>query len=157
MLRPHKEPGGAGGVVRGYKCTIFALVSACAQFLGGEATRIVVGPTSLSRKSGIRSRIKGGRNGPVASGRAGMAAKDRGRGPLVADKRYASSRAAPSGGGPKKPAPPPRQPRKRVRAARPRRQHGFLVGLVLAIWRVLWGIAWRGTAIGALILGGFVW
>lgn len=86
-----------------------------------------------------------------------MAAKDRGRGPLVADKRYASSRAAPSGGGPKKPAPPPRQPRKRVRAARPRRQHGFLVGLVLAIWRVLWGIAWRGTAIGALILGGFVW
>ncbi|WP_374435535.1 transglycosylase domain-containing protein [Tabrizicola sp.] len=86
-----------------------------------------------------------------------MAAKDRGRRPLVADKRYASSRAAPSGGGPKKPAPPPRQPRKRVRAARPRRQHGFLVGLVLAIWRVLWGIAWRGTAIGALILGGFVW
>lgn len=86
-----------------------------------------------------------------------MAAKDRGRGPLVADKRYASSRAAPSGGGPKKPAPPPRQPRKRVRAARPRRQHGFLVGLVLAIWRVIWGIAWRGTAIGALILGGFVW
>jgi penicillin-binding protein 1A len=31
------------------------------------------------------------------------------------------------------------------------------VGLILAIWRVLWGIAWRGTAIGALILGGFVW
>lgn len=86
-----------------------------------------------------------------------MAAKERGRGPLVADKRYASSRAAPSGGGPKKPAQPPRQPRKRVRAARPRRQHGFLVGLVLAIWRVIWGIAWRGTAIGALILGGFVW
>jgi len=26
----------------------------------------------------------------------------------------------------------------------------------VAIWRVLWGIAWRGTAIGALILGGFI-
>jgi penicillin-binding protein 1A len=29
--------------------------------------------------------------------------------------------------------------------------------LILAIWRVIWGIAWRGTAMGALILGGFVW
>lgn len=88
-----------------------------------------------------------------------MAAKDRGRGPLVADKRYSSSRAAPSGGGPRKPAPPkdPRAQRKRVRAARPRRQHGVIVGLILAIWRVIWGIAWRGSAIGALILGGFVW
>lgn len=88
-----------------------------------------------------------------------MAAKDRGRGPLVADKRYSSSRAAPSGGGPRKPAPPkePRAPRKRVRAARPSRQHGLIVGLILAIWRVVWGIAWRGTAMGALILGGFVW
>lgn len=88
-----------------------------------------------------------------------MAAKDRGRGPLVADKRYSSSRAAPSGGGPRKPAPPktPRQPRKRVRGARPRRQHGLVVGLIVTIWRVIWGIAWRGTAIGALILGGFVW
>ncbi len=86
-----------------------------------------------------------------------MAAKDRGRGPLVADKRYSSSRAGSSTGGPRKPATPPRAPRKRVRAARPRRQHGLVVGLILAIWRVLWGIAWRGTAIGALILGGFVW
>ncbi|MDP3198073.1 transglycosylase domain-containing protein [Tabrizicola sp.] len=85
-----------------------------------------------------------------------MAAKDRGRGPLVADKRYSTSRAAPSGGGPRKPA-PPKEPRKRARAARPRRQHGLVVGLFVAIWRVIWGIAWRGSAIGALILGGFVW
>ena len=88
-----------------------------------------------------------------------MAAKDRGRGPLVADRRYTSSRAAPSGGGPKKPAPPkqPQAPRKRTRTAKPRRQHGLVVGLILAVWRVIWGIAWRGTAIGALILGGVIW
>jgi penicillin-binding protein 1A len=85
-----------------------------------------------------------------------MAAKDRGRGPLVADKRYSSTRAAPSGGGPRKPA-PTKEPRKRVRAAKPRRQHGLVAGFFLTIWRVLWGIAWRGTAIGALILGGFIW
>lgn len=85
-----------------------------------------------------------------------MAAKDRGRGPLVADKRYSSSRAAPSGGGPKPASPKPAQP-KRSRTPRPRRQHGLVVGLILAVWRVLWGIAWRGTVIGALILGGVIW
>lgn len=86
-----------------------------------------------------------------------MAAKDRGRSPLVADRRYPSSRAAPSGGGPKKPAPPktPKAPRKR--AARPRRQHGLVIGLILAVWRVVWGIAWRATAVGALVLAGIVW
>ena len=85
-----------------------------------------------------------------------MAAKDRGRGPLVADRRYSSSRAAPSGGGPKKPA-APKAPRRRTRTPKPRRQHGLVVGLILTIWRVLWGIAWRGAAIGALIYGGIVW
>jgi penicillin-binding protein 1A len=85
-----------------------------------------------------------------------MAAKDRGRGPLVADKRYSPSRAAPSGGGPKKPA-PPKAPRRRTRTAKPRRQHGLVIGLIVAIWRVLWGIAWRGAAIGGLIYGGIVW
>jgi penicillin-binding protein 1A len=85
-----------------------------------------------------------------------MAAGSRGRGPLVADKRYSAARTGPSGGGGKKPAPPkePRAPRKR---SRPARQHGLVVGLILAVWRVLWGIAWRATAIGAVILGGFVW
>ncbi len=86
-----------------------------------------------------------------------MAAKDRGRGPLVADRRYSSSRAAPSGGGPKKPAPPKAAKPKRSRTPRPRRQHGLVVGLILAVWRVFWGIAWRGAAIGALIYGGIVW
>lgn len=31
------------------------------------------------------------------------------------------------------------------------------MGLILAAWRVLWGIAWRGAAISALLLGGVVW
>ena len=90
-----------------------------------------------------------------------MATGNRGRGPLVADKRYTTSRSTGSGGGggPKKPAPPksPKAPRKRTRAARPARRHGLVIGLIAAIWRVLWGIAWRATAIGALILGGIVW
>ncbi len=87
-----------------------------------------------------------------------MAAGNRGRGPLIADKRYAAARTGGSGGGPKKPGPPthPRAPRKRTRAARPARQHGLVVGLVLAVWRVLWGIAWRATAIGVVLLGGVV-
>jgi penicillin-binding protein 1A len=86
-----------------------------------------------------------------------MAAGKNGGRPLVADRRYASqprSGGAPKGAGPKKPA-PPRQ-RKPSRPRRPRRQHGLIVGFFVAIWRVLWGIAWRATAIGALILGGIV-
>jgi penicillin-binding protein 1A len=86
-----------------------------------------------------------------------MAAGKSGGRPLVADRRYASqprSGGAPKGSGPKKPA-PPRQ-RKPSRPRRPRRQHGLIVGFFVAIWRVLWGIAWRATAIGALILGGIV-
>ena len=94
-----------------------------------------------------------------------MAAGSRGRGPLVADKRYSAqpSRSGGggsgkgSGGGPKKPASKkPSAPRRR-RAARPRRQHGFILGSFLFLWRVFWGITWRVSAVGALILGGFVW
>lgn len=85
-----------------------------------------------------------------------MATGNRGRGPLVADKRYTQSpRAGASSGGPKKPAPP--KPRKARAPRKPRRQHGLIVGFFLLIWRVLWGIAWRATAVGAMILGGIVW
>lgn len=90
-----------------------------------------------------------------------MAIGKRGRGPLVADKRYAATRTGPStsssAGGPKKPGPPKalRAPRTRTRA-RPARQHGLIVGLILAVWRVIWGLTWRLTAIGVVILGGVV-
>jgi penicillin-binding protein 1A len=84
----------------------------------------------------------------MATGRGGQR-------PLVADKRYSSqARAAGSGGGPKKPAAP--KPRRSPRSRRPRRQHGLIVGFFVAIWRIFWGIAWRATAIGALILGGVI-
>jgi penicillin-binding protein 1A len=87
-----------------------------------------------------------------------MAAGPRGRSPLIADRRY-PARSGTSSGGPKKAAPkkPPTPPRRRRSKARPRRQHGLILGSILALWRVLWGITWRASAVGALILGGFVW
>jgi penicillin-binding protein 1A len=82
-----------------------------------------------------------------------MATGNGGKRPLVADKRYSARSATAGTGAPKKPATPKRAPRPR----KPRRQHGLVVGFIVAIWRVLWGIAWRATAVGALILGGVVW
>ncbi|MCX7286906.1 MAG: transglycosylase domain-containing protein [Rhodobacterales bacterium] len=86
-----------------------------------------------------------------------MAAGKKGGRPLVADRRYAAgtSRSAASTGGPKKPA--PRKPRTTARPRRTRRKHGLIVGSLLALWRVLWGVAWRGAAIGGLVLAGIVW
>lgn len=88
-----------------------------------------------------------------------MAIGNRGRGPLVADKRYTPARNGESNGGPKKPAPPKvtNAARTRTRVARPRRQHGMILGSFLFVWRLLWGIVWRATAVGALILAGIVW
>jgi penicillin-binding protein 1A len=86
-----------------------------------------------------------------------MAAGNGGKRPLVADKRYSTkaARPAPSGGGPKKPS--PSRPRRTPRAKTQRRQHGLIAGFVIALWRIFWGIAWRGAAIGGLVLGGVVW
>jgi penicillin-binding protein 1A len=86
-----------------------------------------------------------------------MAAGNGGKRPLVADRRYSAqaSRQAASSGGPRKPvAPKTRRPSAPRKA---RRQHGLIVGLFVGAWRVLWGLAWRATAIGAMILGGVVW
>ncbi|MFN4203231.1 MAG: transglycosylase domain-containing protein [Tabrizicola sp.] len=91
-----------------------------------------------------------------------MATGNRGRGPLVADKRYPSARtgasAGASTGGPKKPAPPkgPKASRGRSRSPRPARRHGLVLGLFLAVWRAIWGLAWRITAIGVVIYAGIV-
>ena len=83
-----------------------------------------------------------------------MAIKGRGNKPLVADRRYATKPAASSAnaGGPRKPA-PPRTPR---RAAKPRRQHGFIVGTFLFFWRMIWAVLWRLTAVAALLIAGVV-
>lgn len=93
--------------------------------------------------------------------------------PLVADRRYPPSGKGGSGGGGKgrgpgsgtgggKRTPPPRKPqppRKAApRKARGPRKHGLILTLVLGllslIWRVVWGIGWRVTALVGLVVFG---
>ena len=85
-----------------------------------------------------------------------MAAGKPGKRPLVAERRYSSGRASASAGGPRKPA-APKPPRKPTRFRKPRRQHGLILGSLLFLWRMIWAVVWRGTAIGALILAGIVY
>ncbi|MFE3835986.1 transglycosylase domain-containing protein [Pseudogemmobacter sonorensis] len=69
--------------------------------------------------------------------------------PLVADRRYPARRAgASSSGGAAK---PPKKPRRTARPARPRRKHGFILGSILFLWRMIWAVLWRVTAVGAAI------
>jgi len=85
-----------------------------------------------------------------------MATGNRGRNPLVADKRYSSGSAKSAGGGPRKPAAPKPQ-RKASRPRKPRRQHGLILGSLLFLWRAFWAVVWRATAISALVLAGIVY
>src|SRR3989338_6474769 len=80
-----------------------------------------------------------------------MAASGKGRGPLVADRRYASARKAATGGTPpRKPAPKRAAPR-RSNARNPIGR--LVVGLVSLIWRIIWGTFLRVGIVSALILG----
>ena len=90
-----------------------------------------------------------------------MAASGKGRdGPLVADRRYTSSRAAVAKAGSGRGTPPPRKPTTK----RPRKQGytprnpilALIVGFVRMIWRLVWGVAWRVGFVSALILAGVV-
>ena len=85
-----------------------------------------------------------------------MALSGKGRGPLVADRRYPASKP-PSGaktartgggGGPRKPSTPKRRTPKR-KGNFITRAFGSLFGM---IWRVVWGIGWRVGFVGATIL-----
>ena len=76
-----------------------------------------------------------------------MANSGKGRGPIVADKRYGAARAA---------AKPPASSAARRRPPPPRRRRGVIGGLVHLVWRVIWGTTWRLGAVGAMILGGIV-
>ncbi len=80
-----------------------------------------------------------------------MAGGNGGRRPLVADRRY-----PPGGSGrpPRKPEPPRRA--RRQRQARPPRRHGLILGAFLFLWRLVWGVLWRVTAVAALIYAGIV-
>ncbi|MFZ1482287.1 MAG: PBP1A family penicillin-binding protein [Paracoccaceae bacterium] len=79
-----------------------------------------------------------------------MATGGGGRRPLVADRRYGRA-AKPA---PKKAAPAARKSRRKPRP--PRRRHGLLVSLVLYLWRMVWAVLWRLTAVAALILAAVV-
>ncbi|MBK8440405.1 MAG: penicillin-binding protein [Rhodobacter sp.] len=79
-----------------------------------------------------------------------MATGGGGRRPLVADRRYGRA-AKPA---PKKAAPAARKSRRKPRP--PRRRHGLLVSLVLYLWRMVWAVLWRLTAVTALILAAVV-
>ena len=76
-----------------------------------------------------------------------MANSGKGRGPIVADKRYGAARAA---------AKPPASSAARRRPPPPRRRRGVIGGLVHLVWRVIWGTTWRLGAVAAMILGGIV-
>jgi penicillin-binding protein 1A len=80
-----------------------------------------------------------------------MAASGKGRGPLVADRRYASARKAATGGTPpRKPAPKRATPR---RSTHRNPLVRLVVGLVSLIWRIIWGTFLRVGIVSALILG----
>ncbi|OOY20329.1 glycosyl transferase [Thioclava sp. DLFJ5-1] len=91
-----------------------------------------------------------------------MTQKGGGRGRLVADKRYSSSKQPPK-------ASKPTKPRKNARRGggngggggggrgKPPRRNGPVTGLIIGlarlIWRVVWGVGWRLAMIVALVVG----
>lgn len=80
-----------------------------------------------------------------------MAASGKGRGPLVADRRYTAARKAATGGTPpRKPAPKRPSPR---RSTHRNPLVRLVVGAASLIWRILWGIFVRVGIVSGLILG----
>ncbi|MFZ1470091.1 MAG: PBP1A family penicillin-binding protein [Paracoccaceae bacterium] len=77
-----------------------------------------------------------------------MASGGRGRGSLVADKRYGRA-AKPS---PKKPTPA----RKARKSRPPRKRRGLIAGLVFWLLRLIWRIVWRVGAVSAIALAAVV-
>jgi penicillin-binding protein 1A len=77
-----------------------------------------------------------------------MAVSGKGRGGLVADRRYAGKQA-PNPAAPRKPAPKRRRPRRGG-------VFGLFAALVRMVWRVLWGVGWRLAVVTAIGLSGWV-
>lgn len=75
-----------------------------------------------------------------------MAFTPKGR-PLTADRRYSPS-AGGRGAPPTKPAASWRNPKRR-----PPRKRGIVAGFVHFIWRLVWGIFWRVSIVGSMVLG----
>lgn len=88
-----------------------------------------------------------------------------GRRSLVADRRAAPAAQTPrkaatgggsggKGGGGNGGGRPPRRSRKtRAPRPRPRGPLGWIAALVRFVWRIIWGLVWRGTAAVLLLLG----
>lgn len=108
-----------------------------------------------------------------------MAGRDKGRRPLVADRRYPAGGSAGgrtrggsggSGGGGGRKSPPRatsrtagrarRKPARRTAQRQRRGPLGWLLGLItgllLLIWRIIWGVSWRLGLVTALLLGAAV-
>ncbi len=75
---------------------------------------------------------------------------------LVADKRSANPPASRAGNGSSRGAQPPRKPRRKQRATKPRRSGplGWITSLFRLIFRIIWGVVWRGALVMFLILAG---
>ncbi len=78
-----------------------------------------------------------------------MATSGKGRGPIVADKRYGAARTTSA-------ATKPAAKQTRRRKPTQRRKRGLIAELLHLVWRVIWGATWRLGAVGAMILGGVV-
>ncbi|MBC7738072.1 MAG: transglycosylase domain-containing protein, partial [Candidatus Saccharibacteria bacterium] len=70
--------------------------------------------------------------------------------PLVADKRYAGGAAASRRAAAVQPPKVPPTKRRRT-AAKPKR--GLIARFFLFIWRIIWAVLWRVTAVGGMVLG----
>ena len=75
---------------------------------------------------------------------------------LVAVKRSANPPASRAGNGSSRGAQPLRKPRRKQRAAKPRRSGplGWITSLFRLIFRIIWGVVWRGALVMFLILAG---
>ncbi len=80
-----------------------------------------------------------------------MAATSKGRGSLVADRRYPGRTVPPKPPQNRKPTGGPGRPKKPAA-----RRHGFIVRFILWIWRILWGVTWRVGLVAAMGLAGVV-
>ena len=75
---------------------------------------------------------------------------------MVADKRSANPPTSRARNGSSRGAQPPRNPRRKQRAAKPRRSGplGWITSLFRLIFRIIWGVVWRGALVMFLILAG---
>ncbi len=142
---PEQRKAGVRRAFPGQTPKLKTAKQAYAQKLIAQAMRIAVPISSHRSKRRLSSAPKN--EHAIKAGSITMAVGGRGKGPLVADRRYTSRTTAPAqkSAAPKRAPRPPKPPR-----------HGPIVGLVLFLWRMIWAVLWRVTAVGVLVYGGIV-